>query len=601
MRRSTALGLALLSAFGTLLILTATTIPSSATYARSSSTTATVRAAADWTPPAVSLADPGTPLQGAVTLTASVTDAESPVASVVFQYLAPGSSSWVSACTATSAPFTCSWNTRAGADGGYELRARATNGAGYTGISEAVATTVANNVLVVLSPPGDVVRGSVSLRTTVHNDGLLPWAVTVQYTTSGGSAWKTLCSGLSTPFACTWSTTAFGNESYDLRAVATSGLTSATSAVVSDVLVDNTAPTVTMTDPGSPLSGIAAFSATATDSASGVQQVVLQYAAAGGAYQTLCTVTGEPYTCRHSTTSLADGTYTFRAVATDVAGNTATSAPIGPRIVDNTVSSVSLDDPGSFLSGKVTVSAQANSTAGVTSVRLQYAAAGTSAWTDLCTGTTAPYVCVWDTTTVANGAYDLRAVLLDGRGATTASAVATARKVDNSRLRAVDVQTSNGDGTHGRLDAGDTLTLTYSETVALGTVSPGWTGNALPVTVRLRDGNLIGGSGRSDGLDVLRNGAAVQLGSVALREDYVKSRKSVQLNATMTATTLTSDGVERTVITLTLGTVASGSGLRTVAAASSITWTPSAAVVAAGGGACAATPVTESGPLDREF
>ncbi|TQK68799.1 MULTISPECIES: Ig-like domain-containing protein [unclassified Nocardioides] len=600
MRLPTALRLAVLGLLGAWLVLASTT-SSDATFVRSTTNTATVRAADDWTPPAVSLASPGTPVQGTVTLSATVTDAESAITSVVFQYLAPGASTWTTACTTAAAPYTCAWNTRASADGGYDLRVRAVNGAGYSSVSDVVSTTVANNVLVVLGDPGDVVRGSVALRSTVYNGGLLPWLVTVQYTTNGGTSWKTLCSGLSAPFTCTWSTTGFANDSFDLRAVATSGLSSATSAVVSDVLVDNAAPTVAMVDPGTPLSGTATFAATASDAGSGVQQVVLQYAPAGGGFQSLCVLTVDPWSCRFATTSLADGSYAFRAVATDVAGNIATSAAVTGRVVDNTVSSVSLDDPGAFLSGRATITAQGSSTAGVTSVRVQYAATGTSTWTDICTAAAAPYSCAWDTTAVPNGSYDLRAVLTDGRGATVTSAVLSARKVDNSRLRAVDVQSANGEGTAGRVDAGDTLTLTYSDVVAPGTISAGWTGAALPVTLRLRDGNLLGGTSKSDAIDVLRNGSTVQLGSVGLREDYVKGRKTALFNATMTTTTLTVDGVDRTVVTITVGSLASGNGLRTVTTPSTMVWTPSTAVLATTGGACAATPVSESGTADREF
>lgn len=574
---------------------------SGATFTSTSDSTGTVRAAQDWTPPSAVLAQPGSPVRDTVTLSATATDAESGVTSVVFQQFAPGASSWTTLCTDTAAPFTCAWNTKLGADGGYDLRVRATNAAGYVTTSEVVQTTVANNVLVVLSNPGDLVRGTVPLTTTVHNGGVLPWTITVQYAPAGTTTWKTLCSGLSSPFSCNWATTSYANESYDLRAVATSGTTTVTSAVISDVLVDNGLPTVTMIDPGSPLRGTVTLAATAADAASGVQQVLIQQARSGGTFQTVCTITVEPYNCRFATTTLADGAYAFRAIATDAAGNTTTSAAVTNRLVDNTVSSVSVDDPGADLSGVVTVGAQASSTAGIASVAVQRAPAGTTTWTDLCVDTTAPYSCNWDTKTVADGSYDLRAVLVDGKGATTVSAVVAARRVDNSPLRALDVQTANGEGFAGRVDAGDTVTLTYSEQVAPGSISAGWNGAALPVTLRLRDGNLIGGGNKGDAIDVLRNGTAVRLGSVALREDYLKSRKTVTWNATMTATTVTVEGRQQTVITVVVGALASGSGLRTVSLASTMAWTPSTAATSLTGAACAAAAAAESGPADREF
>ena len=575
---------------------------SDAAYVRTSTNTATVNAAADWTPPTVTAGTPATPVQGVITLTATASDAESGIASVTIQYLAPGATSWTTACVTTTAPYGCTWDTRTVADGTYDIRARATNGAAYTSVSDSVRATVANSVVVVLADPGDVVRGTVPLSASIYSGGTLPWLVTIQYVTSGGTNWKPLCSGLSAPFSCSWPTATYASDTYDLRAVATSGSTSVTSAVVTDVMVDNGAPVVTMTDPGTPLSGTATFAASATDAVSGIAQVVLQYARAAGSYTTFCTLTVDPYSCRFATTSLPDGSYSFRAIATDVAGNTATSAVVSNRVIDNTVSSVSLDDPGAYLTGTVNVTAAASSSAGITSVRIQRAPAGTSTWTDLCTSTTAPYGCTWDTRTVAAGSYDLRALLLDGRGTTTTSAIVSARRVDNSPLRGIDVQTSNGDGSVARVDAGDSMTLTYSQPINTGSVFAGWNGSATAVSLRLRDGNLVGGSNKTDTVDILRSGTALPLGSVNLREDYIKARKTATFNATMTATTVTTaDGATRTVITIVVGTLASGSGLKTAVNPSTMTWTPSATVTSTTGTGCSTAPVTESGATDREF
>ena len=58
----------------------------------------------------------------------------------------------------------------------------------------------------------------------------------------------------------------------------------------------------------------------------------------------------------------------------------------------------------------------------------------------------------------------------------------------------------------------------------------------------MRDGAVLSLSGTDDTLDVLRSGAAVNLGSVNLKQDYVKAGKTVTLNATMTASTVTTNG-----------------------------------------------------------
>jgi hypothetical protein len=358
-----------------------------------------------------------------------------------------------------------------------------------------------------------------------------------------------------------------------------------------------------MTDPGSPLRGTVTLAATATDAESGVASVQLQWQKSGtSTWTTACTLTIDPYTCRFDTTKLADGTYSFRSVAFDAIDNSSISTPVGNRLVDNTVSAVSMEDPGAYLLGTVTLSASASSTAGVTSVRIERAPSGTTTWTTVCTTTAAPYSCSWNTANVADGLYDFRAVLVDGKGVTTTSAAVTGRRVDNSPLRGYDVQAVNGGASAGRLDAGDVLRLTYTDAIAPGSVTTGWTGSSMPVTVRLRDGNLLGLGSKADTVDVQRSGAAVNLGSVNLKGDFIKSNKTVSYNATMTLGSVTVNGVAASVVTLTLGSVSGTSqGLRTSAALTTMVWTPAAAVTDRNGQATSVAPVTESGPADRDF
>jgi signal peptidase I len=564
----------------------------------------TFRAAVDWAPPTVSLASPGTPVKDTVTLTATAADAETGIRDVVIQYL-PAGGSWTTVCTNATAPYSCAWNTATVTDGSYSLRAIAADNASHSTTSATVDTTVANSLLVVLTDPGEIQRGTVNLATTLYNPGTSIYTVRVEYSDAGANNWKPLCTALTSPYNCSWNTTlpAFPNGYYDLRAVAVSGITSTTSAPVTDVLVDNTAPTVSMTDPGTPLSGTRTFAATASDADSGITQVTLQYSKSGtGPWTTFCTITATPYSCRFDTTTLAGGTYSFRAIATDAAGFSTTSTAVANRVIDNTISSVSLEDPGDYLTGVVPLTANANSTAGVSSVKIQSAPAGTTTWTTRCTVVTAPYTCAWDSRGVADGLYDFRALLTDGAARETISATVASRRVDNSPLRGTDIQTTNGSATAGKLGTGDTMTFTYSQQINPATVTPGWNGTALAVTLRLRDGNLLSLGNNGDTVDIQRTGSSVNLGSVNLKQNYAKSRKTAVFNATMTAATATINGVPSTVITVSLGAVASGAtGLRTVTTASTMVWSPTAAVANLAGTASSTAPVNEPGPLDREY
>lgn len=561
-------------------------------------------ASADWTPPTVTMQQPASPLNGTVTVAAAASDANSGVSNTVIQYQLSGTSAWTTLCTVTASPYSCSWDTTTVADGNYNLRAIATDNVGLSTTSDPVSTTVANKMLVVLTNPGDYVKGTVVLATTLYNTGTVNYSVRVEYSPAGANSWKSICTGLASPYNCSWNTTAFTNGDYDLRSVAVSGGTTFTSAIVPAVTVDNTGPTVTMTDPGTPISGNWTFSASATDANSGVAAVTIQYVLSGGiSYTDLCTFTTTPYSCLVNTLNIPNGTYTFRAVADDAAGNRTISAVVSNRVIDNTITSVSMDDPGAYLRDTVTLSATANSTAGVSSLVIQYAPAGTQSWTTVCSFTASPYSCSWNTLVIPNGSYDFRVSLTDGRGVVTTSATMAGRTVDNVQLRAFDIQTAAGPGTAGTMDQGDIINFTYNHQITYGSLTSGWNGSALAVTVRMRDGALIsGGSSSSDIVDVQRSGAAVNLGTVDMRQDYIKNQKTATFNGTMTATTITVNGIQATKISITLGTNISGANsLRGVKLAAGMVWTPSSAVTDLNGMASSSAPVTESGTADKDF
>ncbi|MHA7304894.1 S26 family signal peptidase [Arthrobacter sp. TMN-49] len=598
------------AAVGIVAALTVMVLATSTSFSLAAFTATTTNAgntfgtAADWTPPTVTMTSPGTTVRASVTLTAEAGDAETGIRSVAIQYLPPNGA-WTTVCTRLAEPYSCPWNTQALPDGGYSLRAIATDNSGLATTSTTIQTTVANTFAVVLNTPGEIVRGNVNIATTLYNPGSTAYTVRAEYSVAGANKWNTLCQNLTAPYQCTWPTGTFANDFYDLRAVAVSGATSTYSETITDVLVDNLAPTVTMSDPGSPLRGVSTFTAVAADAHSGINLVQIQYARTGaGTWAPLCTVTESPYSCRFDTTALTSASYSFRAITTDQAGNSTTSAPVANRVVDNTVSSVSVEDPGAYLSGSATLTAVANSTAGVGSVRIQSSPAGTNNWTTQCTRAGTPYVCDWDTRTVADGLYDFRAVLTDGAGKETISTLVTGRRVDNSPLRGADIQASNGTGILGQFDAGDTVNFTYSQQINLASLTPGWAGTALPVTVRLRDGNVQGlGTGSSgDTVDIQRPGSTVNLGSINTKGNFAKTRKTITFNATMTATMVTIAGVPKTVVTVTLGTPISGIGsLRTSSTAAAMVWTPTSSVTNTSGTACSLAPATETGALDKDF
>src|SRR5262249_33842575 len=102
----------------------------------------------DNTPPLVTLADPGTPLHGQVTLDASAGDANgSGVASVPFQRAAAGTEAWDHVATLTDAPYRVSFDSSLLENGDYDFRAVATDGTGNVTASVVSGRSIDN-------PPG---------------------------------------------------------------------------------------------------------------------------------------------------------------------------------------------------------------------------------------------------------------------------------------------------------------------------------------------------------------------------------------------------------------------------------------------------------------
>jgi hypothetical protein len=555
--------------------------------------------AADWVAPAVTLADPGSPLRGTVTLTATASDTGgSGVASVAFQLRGPNQSTWTTACTDTTSPYSCSVDTTAYTDGTYDVRALATDNAGNTATSVVGSRAIDNAAFsVTLADPGPAIRGSVPLSATVSAGLNLVTSVRFQIRVSETTNWTDICTDLIAPYGCTLDTTKYAADLYDIRALATNALGSTATSEIPDVQIDNIAPTVTLADPGT-MRGVVTLTTTAADADAGLDTVAIQRSPAGKAtWTTICTATTDPYSCRFDTTAGAtpDGSYDLRAIATDYAGNTKMSSVV-TRSIDNTVVTVSLDDPGAYLRGTVTLVATPNATGGVSSTTIRRRPAGSSTWTTVCTKTASPWTCALDTTTLTDGLYDFQATMVAANGATASSAIVTDRRVDNSAMRGADVQAANRTGgALGKPESGDTLRLTWSEAPKASSLVPGWDGTgSTSLTVRLRDGNLVGTGGSADALDfqAAGGGALAALGSINLKGNYAKNNKTITFASTATLSGST--------LTITLGAPAGG-GPRTWGTPTTMVWTPSAAATDLAGNASSAAPVTESGTVDKDF
>src|SRR4051812_34076982 len=292
--------------------------------------------AADFNTVAVTATDPGANLRGTVTLAATATS-ERGIATVRYQTAPAGTTTWTDACVASSAPFSCSFDTTAVADGVRDVRAIATDQAGYAKTSATIAARRIDNTLptVSLADPGAYLIGAKTLSGTASDAGSGLAGLQLDYRPAGGT-WTTACSGTTSPRSCTLNSALLVDGSYELRARATDAAGNVADTTLTRV-VDNTAPTGSV-PPLTPLRGTVDVALNADDGAgSGVASVTGQFRQAGTLPWTdVCTDTTAPYACPAlDTTPYPDGMYETRATVVDKAGFSTTTAIVSVRI-DNT-------------------------------------------------------------------------------------------------------------------------------------------------------------------------------------------------------------------------------------------------------------------------
>jgi hypothetical protein len=403
----------------------------------------------DNTAPTGSIGSPlaGSTVSGTVNIGVTASDAN-PIASV--EFFVRGSSIG----TSSAPPFQRSWNSASGPDGSAGISAVITDMAGNSTSTGTVGVSVDNFAPAIsLSSPGSTIRGTVTLGASADSDVT---QVTFERRTGGGG-WSNVGVDTGAPWSADFDTTGL-NGSYELRAIAVdAGANSSISNTVT-TLVDNTNPTGLLTRPndGANVGGNVALEATASDSGSGVGSVTWEARPAGGSFSGVASDSSAPYAA--SWNAGATGTYELRLVVADVAGNTFTTNPITID-VDATPPGVTLGDPGSPLSG--TVSLSAATTGDATSVTFGYSPAGSASWSAISTDGSAPYTANFNTTNLGDGVYDLRAIVSDALG-NTAQSVRAGIRVDNFVPIIVLSVPANG----SIVASANSVTITSSEDIA---------------------------------------------------------------------------------------------------------------------------------------
>jgi hypothetical protein len=387
--------------------------------------------------PSVSLAAPEQALSGTVTLTATATPtAGQIVTSVAIEWSPAGTDQWHTIATLDAPPYTTQFDTTKLPNGSYDLRAQATDSGGETGTSSVLTRADANGPTVSLEDPGTLLHAIVPITADVTVPaGDTVTSVTFAYSPAGADNWTTFAVDTSAPYKQAFDTTQVPDGEYDIRAVLLDSSNATASDVLKDRIVNNNNPgaTALLTDPGTALSGTVDLKATVTPGSFPIDSVAFEVSPAGQRqWKTVGTTKDAPYEVSVDTKQLQDGLYDLRVVATDTGGNQIFSPDITSRWIDNTAPTTSLARPQSPLVGRVTLNATADdASSGVSSVRFERAAHGTTSWILIGVRRATPYSLLFDSRTVPNGSYDFRVVATDAAGNSSTSAVAADLTVDN--------------------------------------------------------------------------------------------------------------------------------------------------------------------------
>ena len=271
---------------------------------------------------------------GSLPLAASASDAGSGLAWVKFR-ARTGAGAWTTWATQATAPFTYTWDSTSVVDGAAQIQVLASDALGN--LSSVTHSVIVDNdaPTVTLDTVQPLASGSVPLAATASADTT---SVLFQLRPSGGS-WTDLTADVTAPYSAVVNTTTLTDGHYDFRAVAIDAAGHTASGMAANVLVDNTAPTGSITAPGSGTavsSAIVHLVASASDAGSGLASVTFQQRTPGGSWLDVATDATAPYEADWNRTGLPDGPYQVRAVLLDALGNSFATAAAEITLVSGT-------------------------------------------------------------------------------------------------------------------------------------------------------------------------------------------------------------------------------------------------------------------------
>lgn len=352
--------------------------------------------AVDTTLPTVSISAPAVNafVKGTVSFDANATDN---VGVTLVEFIVDG----ILKGSDTTSPYSYSFNTASVADGIRSLTVKAYDAVGNVRTSTARSITIDNELpSVSLSAPanGDNLKGTVAVSAVAADNA---GVVKVEFYVDGSM----VSSDSAAPYSFNLNTALQSDGSHVLTARAYDAAGNVRMSAAINAIVDNAAPSVSITNPlsGAVVNGVVSVEAGASDNI-GVAQVA--FTIDGVLKKTLAT---SPYAYNWDTATMSNGNHTILITASDAAGN---SASVSENVlVAQAINSLAVDinglSDGVTVKGSVNLDLSANATGGIGQVVLLIDGVAKL------TKTSAPFAYAWDTTLMPNGSHTVLATILD--------------------------------------------------------------------------------------------------------------------------------------------------------------------------------------------
>ena len=359
-------------------------------------------------------------------INASAVDVASSVDTLIFEYRINYSQSFITICQNSSSPYQCLWGISQLPEGRlYEVRARANDSRGNFGSYDTHLNITVNRTgpVATLQLPRNfenISSSTFTVNATIQEIFTPTSTVTFEYRENDTASFKFACSdndGASL-YNCSWGTSSLGDgNTYEVRMHAndTSGNDGAYSTHT-NITLDKTGPSISLQAPANDTFNTTTitFYYSASDSLRAVANCSLIIN--GTINQTNLSIT-EDAQQNFTVSGFKEGDYLWNVNCSDDLGNT-NNSQYRLLKVDATGPAATVDLPRTFeniTSGIFKVNATAiDAGIGVSSVSFDYRRNHTLGWTNICSNTSVPYQCAWDTSGLTEGIdYQVRASATD--------------------------------------------------------------------------------------------------------------------------------------------------------------------------------------------